>query len=161
MKKLAFLFLLLWCVPVQAGEIRVKISEGPFQRLVGCVGFINRVFRFNDGPVKPVQENITHIVDSLLPMVSQGRISKLSTIPAQCLVMKDEVIFQIDDAALRTRMDQAFSWLHVQNASSEEARITAVSNYCLQLASRGLWDNINDIPAEVLIRFDDPSYERE
>ena len=160
MKKILFSLVIVCAIQAQAyaGEIRAKVPAEPLQRLTGCVGLLHRIFQKDAVPVKPDQQSITSIVDLVLPIVSHNRVPKLSSIPATCFVMKDEIIIQMSDEKLRGYMDDAFAWLHMDHVNSEQEKVTRVANYCLNLATRGLWSDLDDIPASVTVSFDDPRF---
>lgn len=157
MKILAFALAMLLTTQAHAGEIIVRVPEEKLSGFVRIMGMVNRLFN-SDSKISVSAENVSLIADEILPIVSCGKVSGLSDIPAKLMVMKDSVIIQIPDADLRKRLDQSFSWCHVTQMKHDYDKMVVVSNTLLQIASLGRYGNLNEIEADISIRFDDPKY---
>ena len=155
-----FALVLFLCAQAQAGEIIVKFQENEFHKFLRTMGWISRVL--NPGQKLTDKELIVAICNKRIGAVSTWKVKSLSEIPVtDLLVMRDQIIFQIPDQALRTRLDEAYSWSHVTQQPDEKSRLTQTANALLEVASQGIYENINQIPAGISVRFDDPKYERE
>lgn len=144
---------ILGATQAQAGEIIIKVPQEKLSRFVRVVSLINRLI----SPTSPKglgKDDISKLANKLLPIVSHGRVSGLAVLQAEIFVLKDEVIIQMPDAMLRERMQDAFQWCHVTQVQDEQSRIQSVANTVLEIASFGRYQSIQQIPAEITVRFD-------